>query len=763
MKRKNVLRYLIVLLLIILGYESYSFGNILLNKNNYIYHDIKKAASLKDNKTFAIMIEEEDGSYKEAENRNEWPDSEFYVLLKSECKNELGDILDEVTSYDTIQFDESDNTIKVETSNTIYCTLYFGTKTAEHILLSRTSPKYLKKASESDELTRYIGNKDEITNNYICFGTNDTDKCKNDSEKYMYRIIGVTNENVNEKLGLVPGQLKIIRAYPSNFYLQWYQTASYVSSVSWEDSDIQNYLNAFFYTIDSEWQKIIGEQDKNGVPQAPKWYIGETKDITQEGTKTISSPHKLGLMYVSDYSSTYYNLNNGRPWLELVYGIPSSESISGEWPDEWTMSKYGYSTTNNENIYTAWSGGNVGSSSYEGYNNAKAVRPVFYLTSKIKLLGEGTFENPYTIPLVSQSEIKEIKITNDSGTSINVEINAESNREIIEYCYKLNNQSEFTCTSSNIHIFNGLDNNLGYGLEIYLKNSDDTTSKIYKKVLRAMDPLEALKFTGEDVFAGGGNHTVDINGLYRYTGFNTQVLNNYICFETDNPDTCKANKDKYMYRIIGITSTDNSNLELSKGQLKVIKSTPLEYKIKWNDRNSKSAVVWQNSFIERELNSTSFLDKIATVWQDKISSPKWHNGLYGYTDYTSGTKTEQDVFTTVNYKIGLMYASDYYNANNGLQDINNWLNIYNGTLEKNKYYSSQRTDFTEVKEWTMTSTGQLSRNDESRTWFVPWNGKLSYIGIDDTLYARPVFYVIPEIKLQGAGTEDDPFIILDAN
>ena len=78
--------------------------------------------------------------------------------------------------------------------------------------------------------------------------------------------------------------------------------------------------------------------------------------------------------------------------------------------------------------------------------------------------------------------------------------------------------------------------------------------------------LEVLKAKGGDYYAGGGDHTSIVDGMYRFKGTNGQVTNNYICLGTsENPDVCKTNKEN-MYRIIGVT-TD--------GKLKVIKAVPL--------------------------------------------------------------------------------------------------------------------------------------------------------------------------------------------
>ena len=73
---------------------------------------------------------------------------------------------------------------------------------------------------------------------------------------------------------------------------------------------------------------------------------------------------------------------------------------------------------------------------------------------------------------------------------------------------------------------------------------------------------------------GGGtfNSTSAVDGMYRFKGTNTQVLNNYICFGTTVESTCTGTPNTYMYRIIGITSANDDLVGLKKDQIKIIKT-----------------------------------------------------------------------------------------------------------------------------------------------------------------------------------------------
>ena len=89
-------------------------------------------------------------------------------------------------------------------------------------------------------------------------------------------------------------------------------------------------------------------------------------------------------------------------------------------------------------------------------------------------------------------------------------------------------------------------------------------------------------------YAAGGEGAVtfteeDVDGMYRYKGTATEVTNNYICFGTDDADTCTEAPETYMYRIIGITDKEDSTINLPSNSLKIIKATPSNEKQQWHN------------------------------------------------------------------------------------------------------------------------------------------------------------------------------------
>ena len=280
-------------------------------------------------------------------------------------------------------------------------------KSVLSILQKTTDSDHLKVAYEGDELLRYIGNYDEVTyktdsvkkaiNNFICFGTNNIDTCTKTPATYMYRIIGITTDNVNASLGLHKGQLKIIKASPSITSQVW--NNNYSSDIPWDSADIQKtYLNTTFMKTITDIKELVGTHnwsDLIGVNETPnngpKWYIGDNTNATGtnvEVTSKTSQNHKIGLMYASDYHNSWSYTSNTNSWLHISHGMTGSTNYN-----EWTMTRYGYNGNNNA-WYVDLSNGHLNASNV---TNAYAVRPVFYLTSDIRLSGEGTESNPFII------------------------------------------------------------------------------------------------------------------------------------------------------------------------------------------------------------------------------------------------------------------------------------------------------------------------------------------------------------------------------
>ena len=258
-----------------------------------------------------------------------------------------------------------------------------------------------------DELAvRYYG-----TNpyNYICFGTSDKDTCVNDTDKYMYRIIGITKDN----------KMKLIKKEALNTAYHWHN--SYSSDIKWPESDLYKGLNGISggtynnlfigneeYLPTTWLNKIDNHNWKYGdiynstTHDATNITAAEMVQKEQGFTTTVSA--KIGLMYLADYcfglsktgTNCSFNSSGTYPtcktsWMHL---IQNDTKVSENRANEWTMSRYGRDNSN----YRAWNIYSGGSINLPNLDYEISIRPVFYLTSNTKITsGTGTINDPYII------------------------------------------------------------------------------------------------------------------------------------------------------------------------------------------------------------------------------------------------------------------------------------------------------------------------------------------------------------------------------
>ncbi len=338
-------------------------------------------------------------------------------------------------------------------------------------------------------------------------------------------------------------------------------------------------------------------------------------------------------------------------------------------------------------------------------------------------------------------------------------------------------------------------------------------------------------------------------GMYRYQGSYEQVKNNYICFGTSSKDECLNNKDKYMYRIIGITED---------GQLELIKMTALNdtgvpwnsvYRTTWNedvDKNEKTKdanIPWSQSDLYKRLNGLSsntdnlfignntyeYLNE-SSPWYNKIADTNWLSGALRWDAesfkleniyqietgqkeapydeeespyyYNGGIETisEEDKYTErrsedgvkcakydndyinknkvtcyklitkrfenkITSKIGLMhvYEFDYSVQKDGLDcfydNVNNKPELQ--TCKNSWMHISNNDTTINGNDWTMSNYGFVSSFDSFNALDVDTNGYVDNRLVHYGAYARPVFYLTPDIIIKEGttGTKDNPYII----
>ena len=370
--------------------------------------------NISNSNMFAIMLEQDDGTYKE-DTTSTWPTSGYtYNADMSGCIDINGNKLDGVLSYDS-----ANNIATVDTGNTSYCYLYFSL------------PPYRKQKSEMRDSPlegdgyRYVG---ENPNNYICFGTTNKATCTSNTDLYMYRIIGIFEDNEGNE------HLKIIKKEALNTAYKWHSDSSV--EVDWNESDLYKGINGdyflnnttYSYMQNEEWTDKISEWMWNATDalydgagiiydyNTPKTiYLHELNMSNKSNQICYNSPdivgdcsignHKnfnglISLMYISDFV-----LSRGEDYLETnVYGnnnfkfgwiqVKNNDSTPPS-SNDWTMTRSGM-TAWTYRAYIAVHDEFPVSSSYVHY--IQSVRPVFYLTNDAKLIsGTGLSNDPYII------------------------------------------------------------------------------------------------------------------------------------------------------------------------------------------------------------------------------------------------------------------------------------------------------------------------------------------------------------------------------
>lgn len=287
-----------------------------------------------------------------------------------------------------------------------------------------------------DDGYRYVGTN---PNNYICFGITDKATCIGNTDLYMYRIIGIFEDNDGNK------HLKLIKKEALTYY-SWH-SASY-EDIDWDESDLYNGLNGSYfltnskysYMQDSNWLNKIVEwnytavntrylenYEETGVPGViydynnPKviylhelnrdsknnqecfCFMDEKADCSAGEWKTI--PSKLGLMYVSDHAlalgSEYLDYNvaeNGEifktGWIEISNNVSDFNLYYQE--AEWTMARGGMLDYSYNYPYLLMNG--FISLEHRGASEEFYVRPVFYLRNDMTIGGgTGTIADPFII------------------------------------------------------------------------------------------------------------------------------------------------------------------------------------------------------------------------------------------------------------------------------------------------------------------------------------------------------------------------------
>ena len=185
--KEKYLKSLIVIVIVGILLVLFVSNKIMRPKSNDL-PEVRLKEIINKDKSFAIMIQSKNG-YKEYDS-DTWPGSS-YKFKEAKCIDNNGDEIKEAVTYE-------EGKITLTTNKTIYCTVYFDYKGTINILRENDTQKYLSTDIQGD-MYRYQASfpdsdSSEMTN-WICFGTTENCSSSEDNiDKYMYRIIGITDE-----------------------------------------------------------------------------------------------------------------------------------------------------------------------------------------------------------------------------------------------------------------------------------------------------------------------------------------------------------------------------------------------------------------------------------------------------------------------------------------------------------------------------------------------------------------------------------------
>ena len=302
----------------------------------------------------------------------------------------------------------------------------------------------------------------------------------------------------------------------------------------------------------------------------------------------------------------------------------------------------------------------------------------------------------------------------------------------------------------------------------YLEIHYSETSEINKKLVDILIESDVL---WQSNLEGDG---------YRYVGsggYNTNTSpENFICFGTTSMEECKANEEKYLYRIIGVFPDEEGNQHI-----KLKKFNQLN-QIKWN--NEKADVNWQDSTLYENLNGSYFLTNTKyeylqnAFWLNKIENWKWtavntKTASNSGPNYYNTLKPSQIYLHEMNRsiktssvgewthpkgRIGLIYASDYA-LSLGIQSLSISGSTYdNREMLKTGWLNPLNNGGNH--EWTMARFGFYI--DTYEVWDIDTSGAIDGNSVTDTLNVSPVFYLTSNIYYKsGNGSYNNPYIILE--
>ncbi len=304
MKEKYVKMLITIIVVSFIG--MFIFLNI--NKENKPLPEVKLKEIVNEEKAFAIMIQNGDG-YEEYDS-NTWP-GDGYIYKEAKCTDNNGAIVDDAITF-------ADGKATLTTNQTVFCTLYFDEKPEPAKDLREKDPSNTLSEDLQGGMYRYQGTGD--IPNWICFGTRDANACKTADgiDKYMYRIIGITEE----------GQMYLIK--------ETFLKEGSGTTFAWNDKYYTSGSSAT--TCDSkicpEWGQNNLFKRLNGTSNGTTQGTGTTSDNANTDIFVDSTQYeylKSGDSNSGGAASEWYNLIANHEWMygDTITGYSDEATYTG--------------------------------------------------------------------------------------------------------------------------------------------------------------------------------------------------------------------------------------------------------------------------------------------------------------------------------------------------------------------------------------------------------------------------------------------------
>jgi len=255
--------------------------------------------------SFALMLEQTNGTYEETTD-TKWP-SEGYSFNKymSGCIDSNGNTIENTLTY-------KNGTIKLKTKHNTYCYIYFDIdRPATEELLVTVPEEQLWNSTLEDDGYRYVGINPD---NYICFGTTDQKECMNDTDKYMYRIIGIFEDSEGQQ------HLKLIKKEALNTAYAWHSDNT--TDTDWDESDLYKGINGSYFATNIDYSYM---QDNTWNNLITTWNYTVTNTLTSES----NGPHYF---YQTPKVTYLHEMNRSSKVNQTcIYNERATECTIGEW------------------------------------------------------------------------------------------------------------------------------------------------------------------------------------------------------------------------------------------------------------------------------------------------------------------------------------------------------------------------------------------------------------------------------------------------